>query len=73
MTARAASYTIAIDTGGTFTDLVVSDDARVLGLFKALTTPTNLFDGIEEAMATAATASDIELAELAARMLRSSP
>lgn len=67
MSLSEASYTIAIDTGGTFTDLVVSDEERVLGLFKALTTPKNLFDGIEEAMATAANAIGTDLAGLAKR------
>jgi len=67
MSPSEPAYTIAIDTGGTFTDLVVSDAERVLGLFKALTTPTNLFDGIEEAMAVAANAIGTDLAGLARR------
>ena len=67
MSVAEPSYTIAIDTGGTFTDLVVSDDQRVLGLFKALTTPMNLFDGIEEAMAMAANGIGTDLSSLARR------
>lgn len=57
-------YTIAVDTGGTFTDLVVADETRVLGLYKAPTTPARLFDGIEQALATAAASLGMETARL---------
>ena len=33
------SYTISVDTGGTFTDIVVSDAKGSLSLGRALTTP----------------------------------
>lgn len=60
----APAFTIAVDTGGTFTDLVVADDARVLGLYKALTTPANLFAGIERALTAAADALGTDLGTL---------
>jgi N-methylhydantoinase A len=46
--------TIAVDTGGTFTDLVVADSERVLGLYKAPTTPRDLIEGITAALEDAA-------------------
>ena len=64
MSAPVATFTIAVDTGGTFTDLVVADETRVLGLYKALTTPANLFDGIEQALQTASSALDLDLTAL---------
>jgi len=36
---RSMSFSITIDTGGTFTDLVVADDRTIRGLHKAPTTP----------------------------------
>ena len=67
MSAGNAPYTIAVDTGGTFTDLVLADEERVIGLFKALTTPASLFDGIQEAMSLAARAVDTDLPGLLRR------
>ena len=37
---------IVVDTGGTFTDLVIEDDNGSLSLFKAPTTPANPVDGV---------------------------
>lgn len=65
MSTVAPAYTIAVDTGGTFTDLVVADQERVLGLFKAPTNHVRLFDGIEEAMRIAAESLGIDLGGLA--------
>jgi N-methylhydantoinase A len=49
------SYRIAVDTGGTFTDVVVADDAGgALWAGKAPTTHRRVFDGISEALAYAA-------------------
>ena len=36
----------AVDTGGTFTDLVVEDDAGELHMFKASTTPQDPIRGV---------------------------
>ena len=35
----------AVDTGGTFTDLVIEDDAGTLRMFKAPTTPQDPVEG----------------------------
>ncbi|GGC45240.1 hydantoinase/oxoprolinase family protein [Chelatococcus reniformis] len=47
-------YKISVDTGGTFTDVVVSDAAGGLTIGKALTTPARIFDGMRDAIAAAA-------------------
>ena len=44
------SYTISVDTGGTFTDIVVSDAKGSLSLGKALTTPERAFSGMRAAL-----------------------
>ena len=64
MSSDAPAYSLAVDTGGTFTDLVVADEQRVLGLYKALTTHDRLFDGIRDTLHTAADALSIDLAGL---------
>ncbi len=48
------SYRITVDTGGTFTDMVVTgeDGRQVIG--KALTTPDRIFNGMKGALDTAA-------------------
>lgn len=48
------TYRISVDTGGTFTDVVVSDDAGNLTIGKALTTKQRIFLGMQEAISTAA-------------------
>jgi len=47
-------YRVTVDTGGTFTDVVVSDAKGTLTLGKALTTPDRIFDGMRDAIAMAA-------------------
>jgi N-methylhydantoinase A len=54
VTPAEKSYRIAIDTGGTFSDIVVSDKSGRLVLTKALTTPDRIFEGISEAIGYAA-------------------
>src|SRR5262249_30833822 len=49
-----ATYTIAVDTGGTFTDLILADQHSVLGLFKASTTQRDLMEGVADALGLAA-------------------
>lgn len=44
----------AVDTGGTFTDLVLEDDRERVHMFKAPTTPGDPVTGIMDAVATAA-------------------
>lgn len=45
---------ISVDTGGTFTDIVVSDGRQILLVEKALTTPERIFRGMQAALALAA-------------------
>ena len=48
------AYRISVDTGGTFTDVVVSDDGGNLHIGKALTTPERAFSGVLAAIGDAA-------------------
>ena len=47
-------YRIAVDTGGTFTDVVVADGRGGLSLAKAPTTPERIFRGVRDALEVAA-------------------
>ncbi|MBO1900551.1 hydantoinase/oxoprolinase family protein [Leucobacter weissii] len=44
------AYRVSVDTGGTFTDVVVADDEGALHIGKALTTYRRAFEGIEQAL-----------------------
>ena len=55
------TYRISVDTGGTFTDVVVADETGVLLAEKALTTPDRIFSGMKAAMQAAAAGLDMEL------------
>lgn len=57
----------AVDTGGTFTDLVVQDDSGEARLFKARTTPHDPIEGVLEALAVAARGYGQPLAEFLGR------
>ncbi|MBN8505268.1 MAG: hypothetical protein J0L58_12410, partial [Burkholderiales bacterium] len=57
----------AVDTGGTFTDLVVEDDDGVCRLFKAATTPHDPVAGMLDALLLAAAAEGQPLADFLAR------
>ena len=46
----------AVDTGGTFTDLVLEEDDGAVHMFKAPTTPDDPVQGIMDAVAAAAQA-----------------
>ncbi|MEO8669220.1 MAG: hydantoinase/oxoprolinase N-terminal domain-containing protein, partial [Bauldia sp.] len=48
------AYRISVDTGGTFTDVVVSDRTGRLSIGKALTTPERAFAGVLAAVGEAA-------------------
>jgi N-methylhydantoinase A len=43
-------YRISVDTGGTFTDVVVADRRGIRAIGKALTTPQRIFDGMRAAI-----------------------
>ncbi len=45
------AYRVSVDTGGTFTDVVVADDHGTLHIGKALTTYLRAYEGIEQALA----------------------
>ena len=60
-------FRIAVDTGGTFTDVVLTDqDTRALWVNKALTTPERVFNGIAEALTVSADELNKTLRELLA-------
>jgi N-methylhydantoinase A len=48
------AYRISVDTGGTFTDVVVADARGIRSIGKALTTPQRIFDGMRAAIDVAA-------------------
>lgn len=48
------SYRISVDTGGTFTDIMVLDASGTLHIGKALTTPSRIFEGMREAISVVA-------------------
>src|SRR5690606_31708220 len=56
----------AVDTGGTFTDLMIQDDDGTLELVKAPTTPDDPIRGVLDALQRAAEMRSVELAELLA-------
>jgi N-methylhydantoinase A len=60
------AYRISVDTGGTFTDIVVLDDAGVLHIGKSLTTPDRIFEGMEGALSVVAGDLGISLGKLLA-------
>lgn len=47
-------YRVSVDTGGTFTDVVVSDEKGNFTTGKSLTTPDRIFNGMRAAIAAAA-------------------
>jgi N-methylhydantoinase A len=57
----------AVDTGGTFTDLVVEDDNGRLRMFKAQTTPHDPIIGVLDSLQVAADATGLARAELLGR------
>ncbi|MGC4253012.1 MAG: hydantoinase/oxoprolinase family protein [Sphingobium sp.] len=58
------SYTISVDTGGTFTDVVVSDESGRFTIGKALTTKDRIFVGIRGALENAADGLGIPFSDL---------
>ncbi|MBX9609741.1 MAG: hydantoinase/oxoprolinase family protein [Gammaproteobacteria bacterium] len=60
-------WRISVDTGGTFTDVVVADDRGRFTIGKALTTPARIFGGLSQALADAAGKLGLEVTDLLAR------
>jgi N-methylhydantoinase A len=63
----SSDYRIAVDTGGTFTDVVVADEQGRLTFNKALTTPDRMFEAAQEALALVADELGLPLDELLRR------
>jgi N-methylhydantoinase A len=59
-------YRIAVDTGGTFTDIMVLDEAGKLHIGKALTTPERIFRGMSEGISVVAEDLDLSVPDLLA-------
>jgi N-methylhydantoinase A len=59
----------AVDTGGTFTDLVVERADGSIDMFKAPTTPADPVAGVIDSLTIAAEANDHSLADFLARGL----
>jgi N-methylhydantoinase A len=60
-------YHISVDTGGTFTDLAVSNDRELLGIYKAPTTPKDVVDGVVNALGVAADSIGLPVEDLLSR------
>ena len=59
-------YRIAVDTGGTFSDVVLSDERGGFSLSKAPTTPDRIFEGISRALGYVAEERELSLERLLA-------
>ena len=58
------TYVLTIDTGGTFTDLVIANDTDVLGLYKSPTTRDDPFVAVTDVVEQAAADEGLTLQEL---------
>ncbi|MFH1090772.1 MAG: hydantoinase/oxoprolinase family protein, partial [Pseudomonadota bacterium] len=59
---------LAVDTGGTFTDLVLEDDSGLLSMFKSPTTPQDPVTGMLNAVKAAADGRSMSVADLLGRV-----
>ncbi|MEK9832276.1 MAG: hydantoinase/oxoprolinase N-terminal domain-containing protein, partial [Rhodospirillaceae bacterium] len=57
----------AVDTGGTFTDLIVEDDENGLHMYKASTTPDDPINGVLDSLKLAAEDFGLEIDALLAK------
>src|SRR4051812_30101757 len=57
-------FRVAVDTGGTFSDVVLADDEGHFSLSKAPTTPDQIFDGISRALEFVAAERSLDLRHL---------
>ncbi len=60
-------WRISVDTGGTFTDVVIADAQGRFAIGKSLTTPVRIFEGLGAALENAASALDLTLDEVFAK------
>ena len=63
----SSGWRVSVDTGGTFTDVVVADNSGRFAIGKALTTPTRIFVGLRAALTTAAGERGLSLADVLKR------
>jgi N-methylhydantoinase A len=61
------AFRISVDTGGTFTDVVVADARGIRAIGKALTTPARIFEGMRAAIDVAAEEIGLSGADLLAQ------
>jgi len=64
------SFTLGIDVGGTFTDIVVNGPDGTLTVVKSATTPSDQTEGVLDGIARAAAALDLSLPALLSRTAR---
>ncbi|MFA5123067.1 hydantoinase/oxoprolinase N-terminal domain-containing protein, partial [Zavarzinia sp.] len=67
MTGAALRFRISVDTGGTFTDVLVTGSDGRMTIGKALTTHGRIFNGMREALSVAAAEVGLSLGELLAQ------
>ena len=60
-------WCITVDTGGTFTDVVVSDEKGKFTIGKALTTPDRIFFGLRDAIDDASNQLELSVTEVLKR------
>ncbi len=60
-------WRISVDTGGTFTDVVIADHLGHFTIGKALTTPERIFEGLRAAIENAAATLNLELGDVLKR------
>jgi N-methylhydantoinase A len=58
------AYRVSVDTGGTFTDVVIADADANHTVAKAPTTPDRIFDGMRKALEAAASELRLSLEDL---------
>jgi N-methylhydantoinase A len=64
------NWTAGVDIGGTFTDTVVMDDDGAISVYKSLTTPDSLLDGLLENLGAAAADQGLSLEEFISEVQR---
>ena len=64
---RRGGWRVSVDTGGTFTDVVVADDRGRFTIGKALTTPDRIFNGLSAALTNAAETLGLACADILGR------
>ena len=64
LSSTKSGWSITVDTGGTFTDVVIADDKGRFIIGKAPTTPDRIFVGLKQALETAAEEIKMSLDEI---------